>query len=346
MGKKSGPKPPDPYKVAQAQTSSNIETAREQARLAMTGQETPFGSVQYVRDPSSPSGFRSITELTPEQQALLQQSQDLQAQFGSVQGQQMGMFGDQLGRVEQVMQTPFDLGASRAQEITDIQQTFLDPEWQQRRDALETQLLNRGIRPGSEAYNREVERLEDERSRAYNRMFLDAYTTANNAALQERNLPFSDLAAVRGAQPTAQPGMPQFGSTPQPGVAPTDIAGPVYQSYQGQLSAHNNMMGGLFGLGSAALGGWAQAGFPGASAALAALPMISDERMKTDVRRVGTDPRGWGVYVFRYIWDGVKDAGLKIGFMAQEVEKIRPDAVTTDPVTGIKAVDYDALALA
>lgn len=335
MGK-DAPKPPDPYKVAQAQTESNINTAREQARLAMTGQETPWGSLQYVKDPTSPSGFRAITELSPEQQALLQQGQDLSAQLG-------GARAAQLGRVENVIGQPFDLSAARGTEISDIQKTFLDPDWEQRRSSLETQLLNRGIRPGSEAYNREVQRLEDERARAYSRMFLDAYTTANNAALQERNLPLQDLAVLGGATPM-MPSMPQFGSTPQPGVAPTDIAGPVYQSYQGQLSAHNANLGGLYGLGAAGIGGWAQAGFPGASTLLAALPMISDERVKTDIRKIGDDPRGWGVYVFKYILDGLRELGWRIGYMAQEVEKIRPDAVFTDPATGIKAVDYDALA--
>lgn len=326
------PEAPDPKEVAAAQAEANIKTAQEQARLAMTGQVTPFGSIQYVRDPSSPSGFRAVQNLSPEQQALLAQGQDLQAQYG-------GIAGEQLGRVGDVFGTPFDLSAARGNEISDIQSTFLDPQWDQRAQELQTSLLNRGIRPGSEAYENEMRMFNDQRSRAYDAMFLDAFQIANNAALTERNIPLQDLAALGiGAFPqgTQQPG---FAQTPTPGVAPTDVIGPTYQSYQGELNAYNNQMGGLFCLGSSLLGGWAQAGFP-------AIAGLSDRRTKTNIRKIGDDPRGWGVYLFEYILDGLKSLGTQIGFMADEVEKKRPEAVYEDQATGLKLVDYDRLAMA
>jgi hypothetical protein len=302
----------------------------------MTGQVTPFGSVQYVADPTSPSGYRAITELSPEQQALLGQSQDLQAQYG-------GIAGEQLGRVGDTMATPFDLSAARGTEISDIQRTFLDPQWDQQTRSLEADLLNRGIRPGSEQYEIAMRQHGQQRDNAYNKMFLDAWQMANNAALTERNIPLTDLAALGiGGQP--QGVQPVGGApTPSPGVAPTDVIGPTYQNYQAEMNAHNSQMGGLFGLGSSLLGGWAQAGFPGATAALG---MLSDRRAKTEIKKIGDDPRGWGVYVFRYVLDGLKELGWRIGFMADEVEKRRPDAVKTDPETGLRLVDYDALALA
>jgi hypothetical protein len=334
MGK-DAPEAPDPAEVARAQSAANIKTAQEQARLAMTGQVTPFGSVQYVKDPTSPSGFRAITQLSPEQQALLAQGQDLQAQYG-------GIAGEQLGRVGDVMATPFDLQAGRGREISDIQQTFLDPQWDQQKRSLEADLLNRGIRPGSEAYETQMRQFGQQRDDSYNKMFLDAWQLANNAALTERNIPLTDLAALgggafpQGTQPVG--GAP----TPSPGVAPTDVAGPIYQNYNAQMSQYNQGMGGLFGMGASALGGWAQAGFPGVASGLA---MLSDRRAKTDIRKLGDDPRGWGVYLFRYIWDGIEQA-VRIGFMADEIEKHRPDAVGIDPETGFKIVDYGALALA
>lgn len=334
MGK-DAPETPDPAEVARAQSEANIKTAQEQARLAMTGQMTPYGSVQYVKDPTSPSGFRAITELSPEQQALLGQGQDLQAQYG-------GIAGEQLGRVGDTFATPFDLSAARGTEISDIQRTFLDPQWDQQKRSLEADLLNRGIRPGSEQYENMMRQFGQQQDDAYNKMFLDAWQMANSAALTERNIPLTDLAALGiGGQPG---GVQPVGgaATPTPGVAPTDVAGPMYQSYNAELAAHNNQMGGLFGLGSNLLGGWAQSGFPGAATAFAAL---SDRRVKTAIKKIGDDPRGWGVYTFRYLWDGIKDLGFRIGFMADEVEKKRPDAVLTDS-TGLKLVNYDALALA
>jgi hypothetical protein len=323
------PEPPDPKEVAAAQAEANIKTAQEQARLAMTGQVTPFGSVQYVPDPTSPSGYRAVTTLTPEQQALLGQSQDLQAQYG-------GIAGEQLGRVGDTFATPFDLNAGRATEISDIQRTFLDPQWEQQTKALEAELLNRGIRPGSEQYETMMRQHSQQRDDSYNKMFLDAWQMANQAALTERNIPIQDLLALGG---NASPGgvAPVGGApTPSPGVAPTDIVGPTYASYNAQMQNSANQMGGLFGLGSSLLGGWAQAGFPG----------LSDRRAKTKIRKIGDDPRGWGVYLFEYVMDGLKELGTQIGFMADEVEKRRPDVVVTDPATGFKLVKYDALAMA
>lgn len=340
MGSKA-PKPPDPAKVSAAQTKSNIETAREQQRLGMTNQDTPWGSVSYIADPSAPGGYRAVTEFSPEQQALFQQSQDLTAQFGGVQGQRLGIGGDMLGRIADM--GDFDLNAARGTEISDIQRTFLDPQWAQREESMMSDLMNRGIRPGSPAYEQAMRQFGQQREGAYNQMFLDSYQTANNAALQERQLPFQELAAMLGgAGPTPTPG--QFGTaqTPSPGVAPTDVIGPTYQSYGAAANNANSAMGGLYGLGSAAMGGWASAGFPGASAALGLLG-LSDRRTKTKIERIGEDPRGWSVYRYRYILDDGAEGGWHLGYMADEVEEFRPDAVFTSE-TGIKAVDYGALA--
>lgn len=325
------PDQPNPYEVARAQSDANIRTAKEQAKLGMTGQNTPWGSIQYVTDPNSPSGYRAVTNLTPEQQALFEQGQGIQGQFGDI-------LSDQIGRVGETIGGPFDLNAARGNEIADIQRTFLDPQWSERRAAMEADLTNRGIRMGSPAFTSAMRDFEDQRSGAYDRMFLDAYSTANNAALTERNLPLADLAAIRGTAPT-QVGMPQFGNTPQPGVAPTDVTGTVMNAYNTAMGSYNAGMGGLYGMGSAALGGWAQAGFPGIGAAIG---MLSDRRVKTNVRHVEDDPRGWGVYEFEYIKE-VGAPGKFIGFMVDEVEPSRPDAIIEHP-SGFKMINYEALA--
>jgi len=329
MGSKA-PKAPDPYKTAAAQTKSNIDTATAQAKLGMSGQETPFGSVDYVVDPTSPSGYRAVTKLSEGQQGLLDQSEALTSQLGTIKG-------DQLGRVSDALSQPFNLDAARGKQISDIQSTFLDPQWDQRATALETSLLNRGIRPGSDAYENAMRQFNNQRSSSYDQMFLDAFNTANNAAVQQHQMPLTDLNLIGGGT-TPQPAQAPNASIPTPGVAPTDISTLVSNNYNQQVAQANGAMGGLYGLGSAALGGWAQAGFPGVAAGLA---MLSDPRLKEDATRIGTDPRGWGVYVFRYV-EGVDDPGWKVGYMADEVEQIRPDAVRLHP-SGFKMVDYGLL---
>lgn len=67
---------------------------------------------------------------------------------------------------------------------------------------------------------------------------------------------------------------------------------------------------------------------------------VSDIRLKEDIRRVGTNHLGLGVYQYRYkgmdgVWEGV---------MAQEVEVMHPGAIKRLPF-GYKAVDYASLGL-
>lgn len=86
-----------------------------------------------------------------------------------------------------------------------------------------------------------------------------------------------------------------------------------------------SIAGGLGGLLSAA-----------ASAKTAGL--FSDERLKTDIRKVGEDADGLGVYEYRYIWGGPVQRGV----MAQEVANIRPWALGAEKA-GFMTVHYGAL---
>jgi hypothetical protein len=63
-------------------------------------------------------------------------------------------------------------------------------------------------------------------------------------------------------------GTPQFTNTPQTNVAPTDYLGAVgmqqtalQNQYNQRMQNYQANIDGLYGLGSAALGGWASRGF-------------------------------------------------------------------------------------
>jgi hypothetical protein len=68
--------------------------------------------------------------------------------------------------------------------------------------------------------------------------------------------------------------------------------------------------------------------------------VASDIRLKEDIRRVGTNHLGLGVYQYRY--KGME--GIYEGVMAQEVEVMHPGAIRRLP-HGYKAVDYRKLGL-
>jgi hypothetical protein len=327
--KPDAPKAPDPYKVAEAQKQANIETAQAQQKLGMVNQQTDYGSQQWVADPTAPGGYRMISSLSPEEQALLGQRQDTQALA-------LGNVGDTLG-------ADWSLDAARGNEIGEMQRTFLDPQWADKEEQLRSDLFNRGIREGSEQWDTAMRNFGSGRDNAYNSMWLDAWSKANDAALTERNLPMQDyaiLAGLGGMQTN-----PQFGNVPQPGVAATDLTSGVYNQYKNESDQYRAGMGGLFGLGSSLLGGWANsaAGSGLINAGLGAIG-LSDERAKDDIKKVGEDPRGWGVYVFRYKGAEKTPDAWRLGYMAQEVEKVRPDAVVTSPSTGLKFVNYEVLA--
>ena len=69
---------------------------------------------------------------------------------------------------------------------------------------------------------------------------------------------------------------------------------------------------------------------------LGSLGRISDIRLKENIKPLGIN-NGFGVYEFNYLWSPDKH----VGYMAQEVEKTRPDAIFT--VRGYKAINYGAL---
>ena len=65
---------------------------------------------------------------------------------------------------------------------------------------------------------------------------------------------------------------------------------------------------------------------------------VSDRRLKQHVKRVGALPNGLPLYSFRYKWGGP----TFVGVMAQDVLRVMPDAVVTDP-EGFYRVKYEML---
>ncbi len=73
---------------------------------------------------------------------------------------------------------------------------------------------------------------------------------------------------------------------------------------------------------------------------------MSDPAAKENIVRVGEHPAGFGLYLFDYK-AGFRDAhghGRKFGVMADEVEKIIPQAVVVN-ADGYRAVDYAQLGI-
>ena len=115
---------------------------------------------------------------------------------------------------------------------------------------------------------------------------------------------------------------PQFSSYAQQATTQgADINRATENQYQSNLDATNatnawnqGMMKGLFSLGGSA--------------------MMSDKRLKKNIKLVGKTEGGTNIYTYNYVWGGP----TQMGVMAQEVEKDNPDAVIE--IAGYKAVNY------
>lgn len=251
---------PDPAATAAAQSKSNKETAVAQYGLNATNQVTPQGSLTYKQIGTWDDGmprFEATQSYSPGEEGIYKTGVQTRQNLGDI-----GV--SQSAKIGKLLNTPFDIDAARDNKIASIQKGFLDPQWAEQQSALETQLINKGIRPGSEQYTREMRDFSTNRQRAYDQSYLDAYKTAEGSALTERNQPINEITALSSG---SQVSNPSYVNAPTPGVAPTDVIGATGQSlaqsnvgFNAAQQRYMGMMNGLFSLGktaaSAAAGGW------------------------------------------------------------------------------------------
>lgn len=263
MDAPAAPAAPDPAQTAAAQGAANEKTAKTQYELNATNQVTPQGTSTYKQigtwDDGTPR-FEQSTALSAPEQSIYDTGTQTRQNLADIGSSQSAKIGG-------ILNTPFDINAARDSKIADIQKTFLDPQWNEAQDAQRTQLLNSGVRPGSEAYDHAMRDFSTNRQRGYDTAYLDSYNAGNQAALTERNQPINEISALLSGSQVSQPNFSGV-NTPTPGVAPTDYLGAVGQSlgqqnvgYQGQLATNMGINQGLFSLGGAAAGGWGRSGF-------------------------------------------------------------------------------------
>lgn len=109
---------------------------------------------------------------------------------------------------------------------------------------------------------------------------------------------------------------------------------------QGTQSMSGGGLGSMLGGGLAGLGGLGNL-FGGLGKFMGAggfASLFSDERLKENIKPVGKSHDGQNIYQYNYKDDPLKRTTL--GLMAQEVEKVKPEAVHKDPFSGFKMVNY------
>jgi len=360
----AAPPAPDYAGAATAQGAANLESARATAKLSNPNIYSPYGSqlVSYEGD------IPTVTQtLTPTAQKTVEAQQGVQYSLAN-----LGQKGADTAST--VLNKPFNFGGPAVQTSLDTSgiakmpvnagmtgqeaiMARLEPSLAKQRVSTETQLINQGLRPGTEAYNNAINLLgqqeNDARTQAVTQgLNLDlganqqGFTQAvqsgqfgNTAqqqalaeAIQQRQMPLNEITALMSG---SQIQNPQFGAYTGATVAPAPIMqGAVAQGQYNQNAANtaasqqNAGLGGLFSLGGAALQGAGQAGSFGA--------LFSDRRLKSNIVRLGTHPIGVGIYEYDIF------GGRQIGVMAQELMEVMPEAVIQHP-SGYLMVDYGRL---
>lgn len=329
------PPAPDYEAVAQEQGQQNILGAITGAALANPTTYTPFSTSSFTNpayeaamqswqqsggspegrpnpaDFAQPGQFQRNVTLSPEIQALFNRAGQQPLDFSG--------FQDIAGGA--------DANRKRVEDALYRRSTqFLD----ERRGAREADLLNRGLNMGSQGYNENLAQFDTQYADAADRAILGGGAEASRIfgenlqtrqqqiaeLLRQRSLPFEEYARIAQFLP------------PSPGQGNAVAGAPVFDAAN---NAYNTAMQG-YNIQAGQAGNNLQAG----TSILTALMALSDRRLKSNVVRVGTHPLSIGIYEY--------DIGGKraMGVMADEVEKVMPDAVVTRP-DGYKMVNYGLL---
>ena len=366
MGKSApaAPATPDYKQAAIDQGAANVETARVQSKLNNPNVYTPYGTQLVSYNGDTPTITQS---LTPEAQKTLNEQQNVQYQLA-----QLGSKGAQLAG--NVLDKPFDFGGPAVQTSLDLSNVAkmpvnagttgqeaimsrLEPSLQRQRTSTETQLINQGLRPGTEAYDNAIQLLgqqeNDARTQAaltginldtsanaqgYNQALQGAQfgNTAQQQALaqaiQGRQMPLNEISALMSG---SQIQNPQFQAYSGSNIAAAPIYGATQaqgqaaqNTYNQQVAQQNANTAGMFSLGGSVLGAAGNAGGFGA--------LFSDRRLKSNIVKVGDHPLGIGIYEYDIF--GNRERGV----MAQELMQVMPDAVHQHP-SGYFMVDYGRL---
>jgi len=248
----SAPKAPDPVATSQAQQQYNIQAAQEQQKQNEINQGNQYGTINYIPDSSSPSGYRLQTSLSPEQKNLYDQFTNTQGVFGASAPGLVQNAANFYG------QTPNIDGSAVTKQLNNWQQQYLQPIFNQQSSNVEAQLRDQGLTPGSEAYNNAKNLLARNQGDVTNQYLGQNQAQGYQQALQNYQLQQQNA----GAQ--AQLGETMFGAsapqgptqlqTPTAQIQPANYQGAVQSNYDQQMKNYENTWNNVGKLGTAGVG--------------------------------------------------------------------------------------------
>jgi hypothetical protein len=261
LGSPDVPKVPDPNVTAAAQQGLNTQTLEQLQAANNVNQVTPTGSLTYTQTGVGPNGVPTYTAtqtLSPAEQALLSTMQGTQQTAG-------GQAGTLLKNANYGGTDPSkvigDATSGNTQALLKQETSYLNPQFTQQTDQLDTKLRSQGIFPGSPAYTQQMQNLQLNQNQAVTGFLASAEPQAYQQAVSSYAMPLTLAQTELGI---AQPAGVGLTTTPQQTMNPANLEGDVASAntanmaaYNAKLAQQNAMMGGLFGLGTAAISGGA-----------------------------------------------------------------------------------------
>jgi len=295
MGKKVAAPPTPDYKgAAIEQGAANIEAARLGSKLSNPNMYTPYGTQLISYDGDQPTIRQT---LTPTAQKTLEAQQGVELSLAN-----LGAKG--ANTASNVLDKPFSFGGPDVQTSLDLSNVAkmpvnagmtgqeaimqrLEPSLARQRTSTETQLINQGLRPGTEAYDNAINLLGQQETDARTQAVLQGINLdiganqqgygqalesgkfGNTAqqqmlaqAIQSRQMPLNEITALMSGSQIQNPQFGAYsGSTVQaaPLFAGAQAQGAFEQNkYNQQVAQSNAMTQGLFSLAGAGAGAYGQ----------------------------------------------------------------------------------------
>jgi hypothetical protein len=339
-GKAKAPPAPDTIGAAKETAAGNLEAARATAAANRTNQVTPYGSLTYSANPGTDAYgntlYTATQTLSPEQQKIYEQESQLNEGLMSTANKGLDYANEVLSKPGVDTSKLPSYGINPSETYSDAIMRRLAPQIAQESEMSDAQLANQGIAPGTKAYENAKRQL----AMSQNDRQLGAITSGMNVGLganqqafqQEAYNQMQPINVINALRSGSQVQGPNFANTPnQAATAGADILGATNAQYANQVAATNaqNAASGGFMSGLMGLGG-------------AGIMKYSDERLKTDITKIGSLDNGLNLYSYNYKDGYDLPEGRQVGVMAQEVEAIMPEAVV-EMDNGFKAVNYAML---
>jgi hypothetical protein len=371
----STPSPPDPYKQAAAQQSSDLFATQASAVANNPNETNPYGAVQYttdswnkITDASGKTSYvprynRNVT-LSPDQQKLLGLQTQAQGNAGQAAVTASAGLANQFKtsldpsgwQAWNAGQAPQDVrqdqGPTDRAGIQDAMMARYKEQAGKANSAEDAQLAARGLSPGGQGYGQAADvrarGLTDATNQAYlasggeARAAQDAY---NKAGAQQYSQG-QDYASANNNLRQAQ----QTSATALRNQLPNEVGALMGM---GQVTTPQFAPFSRQGVNAAPVGQYMQDAYQSqvqnasaanqglfgrGSAGLGLFKFASDRRLKQDIEPTGGQLAGAPLYWFRY---RAHPEEIHVGVMADEVRPLHPDAVVE--MGGYDAVDYGLL---